>query len=54
MNSYSLVEVFTLIFVTMGPIKPLVTFAEKTASLDSAVRGRIGLLFSDAAPDERC
>lgn len=41
MNLYSLVEIFALIFVTMGPIKPLVTFAEKTTGLDGALRRRI-------------
>ena len=43
MNLYSLVEIFTLIFVTMGPIKVLVTFAEKSAELDSALRRRIAV-----------
>ena len=43
MNIYSLIEIFTLIFVTMGPIKVLVTFAEKSAGLDQAVRRRIAI-----------
>ena len=43
MDTYSLIEVFTLIFVTMGPIKPLVTFAEKTVGLDHALRRRIAI-----------
>jgi small neutral amino acid transporter SnatA (MarC family) len=41
MKPYSLIEILTLIFVTMGPIKPLVTFAEKTAGLEPALRRRI-------------
>lgn len=43
MNLYSLIEIFTMIFVTMGPIKVLVTFAEKSAGLESALRRRIAL-----------
>jgi multiple antibiotic resistance protein len=43
MNTYSLIEIFTLIFVTMGPIKPLVTFAEKTTGLEPALRRRIAI-----------
>ena len=42
-NPYSLVEIFTMIFVTMGPIKVLITFAEKSAGLDTAVRRRIAI-----------
>ena len=43
MNIYSLIEIFTMIFVTMGPIKVVVTFAEKSAGLDSALRRRIAI-----------
>ena len=43
MDNYSAVELFSMIFVTMGPIKVLVTFAEKSAKLDSALRRRIAL-----------
>jgi len=43
MNPYSLIEIFTMIFVTMGPIKVLVTFAEKSSSLESALRRRIAI-----------
>ena len=43
MNPYSPIEIFTLIFVTMGPIKPLVTFAEKTSGLEPALRRRIAV-----------
>ena len=31
MNVFALLKVFTMIFVTIGPIKVLVTFAEKSA-----------------------
>ena len=41
MNPYSPIEIFTLLFATMGPIKVLVTFAEKTAGLNKAVKRRI-------------
>ena len=43
MSTYSLIEIFTMIFVTMGPIKVLVTFAEKTLDLDKTVRHRIAI-----------
>ena len=43
MDTYSLIEIFTLIFVTMGPIKVLITFAEKSAGLDSAIKRRIAI-----------
>lgn len=43
MDPYSPIEIFTLIFVTMGPIKPLITFAEKSSGLDSALRRRIAV-----------
>ena len=43
MNIYSLIEIFTMIFVTMGPIKVLVTFAEKSSGLESALRRRIAI-----------
>lgn len=43
MNTYSLLEIFTLIFVTMGPIKVLVTFAEKSVGLESALKRRIAI-----------
>ncbi len=43
MNLYSLIEIFTLIFVTMGPIKVLITFAEKSAGLEGALRRRIAV-----------
>jgi multiple antibiotic resistance protein len=41
MNPYSPIEIFTLLFATMGPIKVLITFAEKTQGLDKAVKRRI-------------
>lgn len=43
MGIYSLIEIFTMIFVTMGPIKVLVTFAEKSSGLESALRRRIAI-----------
>ena len=43
MNAYSIIEIFTLLFATMGPIKVLVTFAEKTVGLDKAVKRRIAI-----------
>lgn len=43
MNTYSVIEIFTLLFATMGPIKVLITFAEKTQDLDKAVKRRIAL-----------
>ena len=43
MNPYSIIEIFTLLFATMGPIKVLVTFAEKTKGLDRAVKRRIAI-----------
>ena len=43
MNLYSLIEIFTMIFVTMGPIKVLVTFAEKSGGLEPALRRRIAI-----------
>ena len=43
MNPYSIIEIFTLLFATMGPIKVLITFAEKTAGLDKAVKRRIAI-----------
>jgi hypothetical protein len=43
MNCYSNIEIFTLLFATMGPIKVLVTFAEKTQGLDKVVKRRIAL-----------
>ena len=43
MDLYSLIEIFTMIFVTMGPIKVLVTFAEKSVDLDSTLRRRIAI-----------
>lgn len=43
MSTYSLIEIFTMIFVTMGPIKVLVTFAEKTLDLDKTVRHHIAI-----------
>ena len=43
MNPYSPIEIFTLLFATMGPIKVLVTFAEKTKGLDKAVKRRIAI-----------
>ena len=43
MNPYSIIEIFTLLFATMGPIKVLVTFAEKTKGLDKAVKRRIAI-----------
>ena len=43
MNPYSPIEIFTLLFATMGPIKVLITFAEKSAGLDSAIKRRIAI-----------
>jgi multiple antibiotic resistance protein len=43
MNTCSIIEIFTLLFATMGPIKVLVTFAEKTVGLDKAVKRRIAI-----------
>ena len=43
MGAYSFIEIFTLIFVTMGPIKVLITFAEKSIDLDKSVRRRIAM-----------
>lgn len=43
MEIYSLAEIFTMIFVTMGPIKVLVTFAEKSSGLESGLRRRIAM-----------
>jgi multiple antibiotic resistance protein len=43
MFSLSLIEIFTMIFVTMGPIKVLITFAEKSSGLESALRRRIAI-----------
>ena len=43
MNTYSIIEIFTLLFATMGPIKVLITFAEKTQGLDKAVKRRIAI-----------
>lgn len=43
MNPYSAIEIFTLLFVTMGPIKILITFAEKTKGLDKAVKRGIAI-----------
>ncbi|MGD9094256.1 MAG: MarC family protein [Anaerolineales bacterium] len=43
MNPYSTIEIFTLLFATMGPIKVLITFAEKTQGLDKAVKRRIAI-----------
>jgi multiple antibiotic resistance protein len=43
MNPYSVIEIFTLLFATMGPIKVLITFAEKTQGLDKAVKRRIAI-----------
>jgi multiple antibiotic resistance protein len=43
MNLYSTIEIFTLLFATMGPIKVLITFAEKTQGLDRAVKRRIAI-----------
>ena len=36
MNPYSIIEIFTLLFATMGPIKVLITFAERSKGLDRA------------------
>jgi len=43
MNTFSIIEIFTLLFATMGPIKVLVTFAEKTQGLDKAIKRRIAI-----------
>ena len=43
MNTYSIIEIITLLFATMGPIKVLVTFAEKTTGIDKAVKRRIAI-----------
>ena len=43
MNTYSIIEIFTLLFATMGPIKVLITFAEKTVGLNKAVKRRIAI-----------
>ena len=43
MNEYSIIEIFTLLFATMGPIKVLITFAEKTQGLEKTVKRRIAI-----------
>ena len=41
MDYQTILSVFTMIFVTMGPIKVLIVYAEKTASIAPPVRRRI-------------
>ena len=40
---FSFINIFTALFATMGPIKVLIVFAEKTRHLDGAVRRRIAV-----------
>jgi multiple antibiotic resistance protein len=40
---YSIINTFLLLFVTMGPIKVLIVFAEMTSEVDSANRRNIAL-----------
>lgn len=43
MDWQAILNVFTMIFVTMGPIKVLIVYAEKMGSQESAVRRRIAI-----------
>ena len=43
MNWQAILNVFAMIFVTMGPIKVLIVYAEESGSLESAVRRRIAI-----------
>ena len=40
---YSILNTFLLLFVTMGPIKVLIVFAEMTSEIDSGTRRKIAL-----------
>ena len=40
---YSLINTFLLLFVTMGPIKALIVFAEMTTEVDSSIRRKIAI-----------
>ena len=40
---YTFLSLFTMLFATMGPIKVLIVFAERTRELDGALRRRIAL-----------
>lgn len=41
MSTYSLIEVFVMIFVTMAPINALLTFGEKTSEQDAELRAAV-------------
>ena len=43
MNLPFIIEVFTLLFATMGPIKVLIVFAEMTSEIDSGIRRKVAL-----------
>ena len=51
MELYSIIEILTLIFVTMGPIKVLVTYAEKTDGLGIELKRR-WIDFAACLPDD--
>jgi len=43
MDWQTILNAFTMIFVTMGPIKVLIVYAEKTGSIEHAARKRIAI-----------